>query len=167
MTDNVTPRLAMPLLQSGQAQKEMTHNESLARLDLIVQGAVVAAGVDTPPTSPEPGACWLVGAAPDGVWAGHPHALAGWTRSGWIFVEPREGMQLSLGSTQGIARFSAGIWRLGELHGKVFVEGDQVVGPRGDAVAEPSGGSTVDAEARTAIVSILEAMRSHGLIEGG
>jgi hypothetical protein len=165
MTDSTTPRLALPLLQPGQAQKEMTVNEALARIDLAVQGAVAGAGVDAPPVSPETGACWLVGAAPIGAWAGHAHELAGWTSSGWIFVPPREGMQFWLGSTQGNARFQGGEWHLGEVHGKVFVEGDQVVGSRGESIAEPSGGSTVDAEARAAIVSVLEAMRAHGLID--
>ena len=167
MSEYVTPRLALPLLQPGQAQKEMTCNEALARLDLAAQGAVVAVGAETPPASPAPGACWLLGAAPGGAWAGYPHALAGWTSSGWIFLEPHEGMQLWVGPTQGCARFSGGTWRLGELHGKVFVEGDQVVGPRVDSIAEPLGGMTVDAEARAAIVSVLEALRAHGLIEAG
>jgi len=41
----------------------------------------------------------------------------------------------------------------------------QVVGPQGSPVADPSGGSTVDSEARTAIGAILSALRAHGLIE--
>jgi hypothetical protein len=167
MTDEVTHRLALPLLQPGQAQKEIFHNEALVRLDLTVQGAVIAAGVNLPPELPATGACWLVGATPGGAWAGHAHALAGWTSAGWIFVEPHEGMQFWLGPTQGSARFSAGVWHLGGLHGKVFVNGDQVVGPRVDSIAEPMGGTTVDADARVAIVSVLEALRAHGLIEGG
>jgi hypothetical protein len=167
MIDTGTHRFALPLLQPGQAQKEMTHNEALARIDLAMQGAALAAEVNMPPAGPEHGECWLVGTAPEGAWAGHPRALAGWTSSGWIFVEPREGMALWLGPEQGIARFSGGTWHLGALHGKVFVEGDQVVGPRCAGVAEPSGGSTVDAEARAAIISVLEALRTHGLIEGG
>ena len=35
-----TPRLALPLLSVGQAQKEFTHNESLQTLDLLVAGTV-------------------------------------------------------------------------------------------------------------------------------
>jgi hypothetical protein len=167
MTYDLTPRLALPLLQPGQAQKEMTCNESLARLDLAVQGAAVATGAETPPVNPAPGACWVLGAAPEGAWTGHPHAVAGWTSSGWVFMEAREGMQLWLGAAQGSARFSGGAWHLGALHGKVFVEGDQVVGSRVDSIAEPLGGITVDAEARAAIVSVLEALRAHGLIETG
>ncbi|TGX54769.1 DUF2793 domain-containing protein [Sphingomonas gei] len=167
MTEETTPRLALPLLQPGQAQKEMTHNEALALLDLGVHAAVIDANVDTPPASPVPGACWLLGAAPVDAWAGHPRALAGWSTSGWYFFEPHEGMQVWLGPERGNGVFSGGVWRLGAVHGKLFVEGDQVVGPRAAAIMEPSGGMTVDGEARAAIVSVLEALRTHGLIQGG
>jgi hypothetical protein len=50
--------------------------------------------------------------------------------------------------------------------GDVFkIAGTQVVGPRGAAVANPAGGATVDAEARTAIDAILARLEAHGLIE--
>ncbi|AQR74422.1 DUF2793 domain-containing protein [Sphingomonas sp. LM7] len=165
MTDYMTHRLALPLLQPGQAQKEMAHNEALALLDMVVQGAAVEAGLDVPPASPELGASWILGASPSGAWTGHAHEIAGWTGAGWIFMPPREGTRLWLGANRGMAVFSSGEWRLGEVHGKVFVEGDQVVGPRLDSITEPLGGVTVDAEARATIVSILEAMRAHGLID--
>lgn len=38
------------------------------------------------------------------------------------------------------------------------------VRPRADAISSPSGGTTVDAEARGAIDQILTTMRQHGLI---
>lgn len=47
------------------------------------------------------------------------------------------------------------------------VSGNQVVGARGAAVADASGGATIDAEARTAINTLLARLRpaGHGLIE--
>jgi len=48
--------------------------------------------------------------------------------------------------------------------GYVQIGANVVLGPQQTAIADPSGGSTVDAEARTAIGSILTAMRTHGLI---
>jgi hypothetical protein len=48
--------------------------------------------------------------------------------------------------------------------GAFYVDYEQVVGNRQAAISAPSGGSTVDAEARTAIGSILAALRTHGLI---
>lgn len=49
--------------------------------------------------------------------------------------------------------------------GRVFkVNGTQVVGARQAAIGAPTGGTTIDAEARTAIGSILTVLRTHGLI---
>ena len=56
MTDLPTPRLTLPMLEPGQAQKEMSHNEALTRLDLAVQAAVTASGTNIPPDAPEFGA---------------------------------------------------------------------------------------------------------------
>lgn len=64
MSDETSVRLGLPLLQTGQAQKEMTHNEALTLLDFAVQPVVEAVGVDTPPAAPAPGACWVVGPTP-------------------------------------------------------------------------------------------------------
>lgn len=165
MTDMTSDRLGLPLLQQGQAQKEMTHNEALALLDLQVQASAEAIR-DVPPEAPESGQCWIVGAAPVDGWAGQAGSLAGWTGGGWRFVAPREGMCVWLERAGGFALFRAGAWRVGEAHGRLFVEGVQVVGTQCADVAEPVGGLTVDVEARAAIVSVLEALRAHGLIGG-
>lgn len=44
-----TDRLRLPLLTAGQAQKEVTHNEALLLLDLLVQASVQSAGLTSPP----------------------------------------------------------------------------------------------------------------------
>ena len=51
-----------------------------------------------------------------------------------------------------------------ETTGYYAVSGTQVVGARGAAVADASGGVTIDAEARTAINTLLARLRTHGLI---
>jgi hypothetical protein len=165
MTDLPTPRLALPLLQPGQAQKEMYHNEALARLDLAVQAAVVAVGTNIPPGDPNPGEAWIVGDAPTGAWAGRARAIAGWSESGWRFLPATEGMRAWTVESDGFALFSEGQWRVGEAHGRLIVEGEQVVGPRAEPIEEPEGGTIVDEEARIAIGSILAALREHGLVD--
>lgn len=161
---SMTTRLALPLIEPGQAQKEMSHNEALALLDLLVQPSAVAADAETPPGDPDAGQCWILGAAPTGAWAGHGGAVAGWSDSGWRFASPREGMQLWIEESQCFALFSSGSWEIGESHGRVIVEGLQLVGPRAAAVGNPSGGAVIDAEARAALNAILATMREHGLI---
>ncbi|MES2755433.1 MAG: DUF2793 domain-containing protein [Pseudomonadota bacterium] len=160
-----TARLTLPLIAPGQAQKEMSHNEALALIDLLVQGAVVAVGTDAPPPSPAPGECWVVGATPSGTWSGHAHAIAGWTAGGWRFAAPREGMTVWTGGAGGFARYTGGAWSSGALRGTVLtLGGDQVVGARRAAIADPAGGSIVDSEARAAVAAVLGALRGHGLI---
>ncbi len=51
MTD-ITDRLALVLIAPGQAQKEMTHNEALARLDIMVQAVVQSVAPASVPASP-------------------------------------------------------------------------------------------------------------------
>jgi hypothetical protein len=162
---DTSARLGLPLLQPGQAQKELTHNEALALLDLAVQASVVAVGVNAPPAAPVAGQAWVVGTAPTGDWALHADSVAGWTENGWRFVAPREGMGVwSLADARG-ARFTGGLWRLGVLAGsRVTIDGVAVIGAQRPGIIAPAGGAAVDAEARTAIAAILGALRDHGLI---
>lgn len=68
-------------------------------------------------------------------------------------------------STGTFAAYRSGAWDVGEVRAAaVKVGGQQVVGGQGAAIAAPSGGGTVDAEARAAIGAILSALRNHGLI---
>ncbi len=45
-----------------------------------------------------------------------------------------------------------------------FVAGDRIIAGRQSAIPGPSGGSTIDNEARAAIAAMLAALRLHGLI---
>jgi hypothetical protein len=165
MSDDYTPRLALPLLSAGQAQKEMTHNEALAALDMLAQAVAVAVGVDVPPAAPEPGQCWIVGDAPQGVWSGQARTLAGWTVGGWRFHIPDAGMTVWSLADAAEARFEDGGWTIGVARAaRVEIGGVQVLGPRQPAIAEPGGGTVIDAEARAAIGAILAALHTHGLI---
>jgi len=46
----------------------------------------------------------------------------------------------------------------------VTISGKQVVSDQQIAIANPAGGETIDTQARTAVVAILDALRAHGLI---
>lgn len=159
-----TARHALPLIEPGQAQKELAHNEALALLDLLAHPAVVAMGTDTPPGDPVPGQCWVVGDSPSGAWSGHAHALAGWTGGGWRFVAPTPGLTVSTGG-DGFARWDGSAWVAGILSGtSLRIGGQQVVGARRPAIPDPSGGATIDSETRAALTAVLAALRGHGLI---
>lgn len=166
MSDETSVRLGLPLLQIGQAQKEISHNEALLLLDFAVQPVVEAVGVDAPPVAPEQGECWVVGAVPSGGWTGQAHAIAGWTSAGWRFLAARDGMTAWSRADGAIARFSGADWTTGHLRGtQLVLGGNVVVRARQSAIPDPIGGSVVDVEARDTVAAILAALQTHGLIE--
>lgn len=161
-----SPRLALPLLEAGQAQKEIMHNEALAILDAATQAVAETLGDDAPPATPAEGKSWIVGTAPTGDWTGHAGALATWTGGGWRFLAPFSGMTAWITTEGVVARYRDGVWTSGMVVANaIVIGGNQVVGARQAAIADPSGGTTLDAAARAAITSILAALRSHGLID--
>jgi len=135
-------------------------------LDIAVAAAVEESPLSAPPSAPAPGACYIVAGPATGEWAGKEGSLAAFSSGGWRFVAPVEGMSAFVRSSVVWALYRAGAWELGAVRGSSLIcGGQQVVGNRGGAIADPAGGTTVDAEARTAIGQILAAMRLHGLIE--
>lgn len=165
MADERTARLALPLIQPGQAQKELDHNEALALLDLATQAVVESVGVDTPPAAPTPGQCWIVGDAPVDAWTGQAKALVGWTNGGWRFVAARDGMTAWSRADGQPIRFDGSRWLIGTLSASALeIGGNKIVGPRQPAIAPPTAGTIIDAEARAAVDAILAALREHGLI---
>jgi hypothetical protein len=86
-----TPNLALPLLAAAQAQKHVTHNEALLRLDVLTQLVVIDRNRANPPASPDNGQCWIVGSSPSGAWAGHAGEIAAFQDGAWTFYEPRPG----------------------------------------------------------------------------
>jgi hypothetical protein len=161
-----TPRLSLPFLSVGQSQKEFVHNEALQTLDILVAGAVEEPPLATPPAAPILGACYIVGTAATDSWSGMSGLIAGWTSGGWRFIAPAEGMRFYVRATGVWATFREGAWEYGAVRGASLLIGDQqVVGSRNAAIAAPSGGSMIDAQARTTLTAILSALRTHGLIE--
>ncbi|AMK22460.1 MULTISPECIES: DUF2793 domain-containing protein [unclassified Sphingobium] len=165
MTMDSTFRWALPQLFAGQAQKEIFHNEALTRIDMLLHGAVESADEDVPPASPAVGACWIVTAGASGAWEGQDGALACWTDGGWRFAAPRVGLSLWVVDRGHVMQHDGVDWHDSGVRGDGFyIGGARVVGAQAAAITDPSGGATVDAEARSALAAILGALRAHGLI---
>lgn len=161
-----TDRFGLPLLHAGQAQKELSHNEALTLIDAMLHPIVESIGADVPPDEPAAGQAWGVGTTPTADWAGASQSLAVWTAGGWRFVAPVEGMTLWVRDVGIFARFVDGGWQMGVVSAtSLHIGGMQVVGARQPPVADASGGSVVDIEARAAIAEMLDVLRGHGLID--
>jgi hypothetical protein len=86
-----TPHLSLPYLESGQAQKHVTHNEALRMLDALVMLSVEGRDLTAPPPAPAEGARYLVKAPGSGGFAGKDHQIAHYVDGGWLFHPPRVG----------------------------------------------------------------------------
>lgn len=87
-----TPRLEMPYLVAGQAQKEITHNDALNDLDSLAQISVINRTTTVPPATPVDGDSYIIPVSATGAWAGYTNAVAtyysGWrikpAKIGWV-----------------------------------------------------------------------------------
>lgn len=89
MTD--TRELGLPLVQAAQAQKHVTVNEALTRLDALTRTVIASRSLSAPPVSPDEGAVYAVAAGASGAWAGQEGQLAIAVNGGWRFVQPKRG----------------------------------------------------------------------------
>lgn len=160
-----TPRWSLPLLAAGQAQKELYHNEALILIDALLHGQAESADLGAPPADPAIGRCWIVATGASGAWAGQEGSIACWSEGGWRFIAPRAGLEIGLAGSGRRLRYDGAQWREGMTRPDgLYVSDQRVVGTRQVAIPAPSGGATIDAEARGAIAAILTAVRAHGLI---
>lgn len=141
---STTIRHALPLLFSGQAQKEPTVNAAHALIDILLHPSVEGEA-GAAPADPVEGETWLVGFSAQGAFAGREGHLATFDSGGWSFSAPRDGMTV-LDRSTGQKLFYLGGWR------------------REPTPAEPVGGAVIDIEARAAIVAILHLLRRTGLL---
>ncbi|OJW68776.1 MAG: hypothetical protein BGO57_09705 [Sphingomonadales bacterium 63-6] len=128
---------------AGQAQKEFSVNEAHVLIDALLHPAIEGER-NAPPSAPVPGGCWLAGNAPSGAWAGHAGYLACWSAGTWIFAAPRDGMRLMNRATGQMLLYRGG-WRAAAKP------------------AAPTGGATVDTQARAAISALVTAMAEAGI----
>jgi hypothetical protein len=164
MTES-TARFGLPFILPGQAQKEVFHNEALAALDGLIHPAVSGAAA-SPPANQEEGACWIVAAPASGEWANQAGRLALRTAGGWRFLAPVMGMSVWDAGAGHARHWSGTGWSDGRVPvAGIMVGGEQVVGPRLGPVPSPSGGTTIDVEARAAVAAIIVALKTHGLID--
>lgn len=111
MTD--TPNLALPYIEAAQAQKHVTHNDALDRLDILTQLAVESRVLTAPPVSPAEGACYVPALGATGAWSGWDFDLAAYIAGAWLRVTPRPGMKAWVKAERLTITREDGVWRDG------------------------------------------------------
>jgi hypothetical protein len=106
-----TPLLGLPLLEAAQAQKHVTHNEALLRLDSEIHLSALSRALATPPATPTDGDRYLVGTAATDDWAGHDGEFAFREAGSWRFAPPQAGYRVWVADEQAYLVYTGTIWR--------------------------------------------------------
>ena len=91
MTD--TDRLGLPLIDAAQAQKHVTHNAALERIDALMHLGVVTR-TSAPPATVPADARYLVAGTPAGVFSGYLDHIALQQDGAWQFLAPQVGWRI-------------------------------------------------------------------------
>ena len=80
---DISANLSLPFILPSQAQKHVTFNEGMRRLDTLVQLTVLAVDQTAPPVTPNDGDRYIVATGATGDWAGHEGDIAVLEETGW------------------------------------------------------------------------------------
>ena len=141
---DTTPRHQLPYLFAAQAQKEVIFNEALGRIDALLHIAVAGVRPDIP-AAPVEGECWIVGEGAQGAWSDHVDAIACYCAGDWTYLAPFEGM-IAWNAAQAARMTFRSQWTVPAT------------------IALPSGGATVDEEARQAIADLVNSLTEAGIL---
>jgi hypothetical protein len=105
-------RLALPYLAAGQAQKHVTVNESLLRLDALVQLSAVSSTVDEQPDSPTDGDIYILPPDKSGdAWDAMANGALAYYRDGfWEELTPKPGWRCFVEDAEALLAFGAAGW---------------------------------------------------------
>lgn len=140
---NATSNLGLPLLFTGQAQKEFFVNQSFSLIDALLHHCVLSS-TNTPPADPSNGNAFRVTGTATGVWTGEENKIAIVAGGAWEFITPVEGMRI----------FDQGAGQLLVFRG----QWEAAITP-----ADPAGGNVIDAEARTTLSALIAELTKLGL----
>lgn len=164
-----TPQLDLPLVMPAQAQKHVTVNEALTRLDVATQLNVLSAEETAPPGSPSDGDSYVVPDGASGAWFGRDQQVAFYSNGGWVFLEPRAGWRAWDASRGGHLLFDGTAWiadALAVSAGGAALTG-RVLEFDHDVTPGPSNATTVEIPAFAQVLGVtgrvVEAVTGAGL----
>ena len=147
-------RLGLPYLAAAQAQKHVTVNESLLRLDALVQLSVKSAATAAQPLSPVDGDLYILPTGKTGAaWGGFADgALAYWRDGVWEELTPSHGWRAYVEDEDALYARTASTWS------KLAADGERrlIFTPGGDGVVSIYRIDTARIQnPRTALISAI------------
>jgi hypothetical protein len=144
---SISSRLGIEMIPTSAGDAVAIHNQSIARLDGLVQASVKSRVLSAAPASPATGDTYLIKPTATGSWTGRDNHLAYWNGTTWLFTAPKVGMIVWVENERVVASCHTGpSWKT--RPGDAFYAGH-----RGASLSIP-GTSFVDVDWTTDLVSI-------------
>ncbi len=107
-----SPNLVLPYLAAGQAQKHVTVNETIRKLDALVQLSVVSATTGAEPGSPNDGEVYILPSGKTGdAWGAMTNLALAYYRDGaWQEITPREGWLAYVKDVDQVLFYTGAAW---------------------------------------------------------
>lgn len=105
-----TTRLQLPLIAAAQAQKHVTHNLALKRLDALTQASVIDRTHTAPPASPADSDCYIIAATATGAWAGKENKIAAYVDGAWTYFSPVQGWLVYDQDNDDLVTYNGSAW---------------------------------------------------------
>lgn len=105
--------LSLTLVETAQAQKEITVNQALMRIDAVLNMGAKDKDIATPPGAPGAGDTYIIAPSPTGDWTGKAGQIAYYEQI-WRFIVPKEGMRLFVSDENSTYVYDGSIWKTEE-----------------------------------------------------
>ncbi len=105
-----SPNLSLDYIAPQQAQKHVTHNEAIRRLDALVQMSVESRAVAVAPGSPVEGAAYIVAGGASGAWTGWEGDVAAFQDGAWVRLTPTAGWRAWVRDEAALVAFNGTGW---------------------------------------------------------
>ncbi|WP_176082567.1 DUF2793 domain-containing protein [Martelella sp. HB161492] len=109
MSEN-TANLGLPFIMPAQAQKHVTHNEALQRLDAVTQLSIVSTRT-VPPPAPAEGERYCVGTGASDAFSGSDNKIAVYQDGSWTFIAPAPGWLAWFEDDESLLCYDGTAWR--------------------------------------------------------
>lgn len=134
-----TTQFTLPLLEAAQAQKHVTMNEALTRLDALASPSAISADLGSPPITAAEGETYVIAAPAGGDWTGRAGQLAFFVNGGWDFAAPRPGWRVWVADRGGSMTWTGGAWAPDLVGPSLLGASTQARLVAGEAAVPPGG----------------------------
>ena len=104
-------RHAFPYIQPSQAQKHVTHNETVRLLDVLVQMSAISDQIEEPPSDAQEADCYIIPLDAKGPWAGRTDQIAYFENDAWRYLTPQKGWRIYVETKDCLELFDGSNWK--------------------------------------------------------